>query len=63
MTTIAPRRLKDTAAVEDMRQAALAHKGKSLGPAARPMLDAILAAAVAYTLMQKGGAEKIVLLI
>jgi hypothetical protein len=46
-----------------MRQAALAHKGKSLGPAARPRFDAILAAAVAYTLMQKGGAEKIVLLI
>ena len=44
MTTIAPPALEDTAAVEDMRQAALAHKGKSLGPAARPMFDAILAA-------------------
>jgi hypothetical protein len=44
MTTIDPSAPEDTAAVEDMRKAALAHKGKSLGPAARTMFDAILAA-------------------
>jgi monoterpene epsilon-lactone hydrolase len=43
MTTIHPLAPQDTAAVGEMRQAALAHKGESLGPEARPLFDAMLA--------------------
>ena len=44
MTTINPLAPQDTVAVGEMRQAALAHKGENLGPAVRPMFDAMLAA-------------------
>ncbi|MDA8351155.1 MAG: alpha/beta hydrolase [Pseudomonadota bacterium] len=44
MTTIHPLAQQDVAAARDMRQAASAHKGERLGPAARPMFDAMLAA-------------------
>ncbi len=44
MTTIHPLPPQDAAAVPAMRQAASAHKGEALGPEARPMFDAMLAA-------------------
>lgn len=44
MTTIHPLPPQDAAAVAAMRQAASAHKGEALGPEARPMFDAMLAA-------------------
>jgi len=49
MTTIHPLAQQDVAAARDMRQAASAHKGERLGPAARPMFDAMLAATPAAT--------------
>lgn len=44
MTDIHPLLPHDAAAVATMRQAASAHKGEVLGPEARPMFDAMLAA-------------------
>ncbi len=43
MTTLHPLAPQDIAALNDMRQAALPHKGERLGPAARPMFEALLA--------------------
>ncbi|MBZ9936634.1 alpha/beta hydrolase [Mesorhizobium sp. BR1-1-16] len=42
--TIQPLSPEDAPAVAAMRQAALAHKGEPLGPEARPMFDAMIAA-------------------
>lgn len=47
MMTIHPLSPEDAPALAAMRQAAAAHKGEKLGPEARPMLDAMLAAAPA----------------
>jgi acetyl esterase/lipase len=44
MMTIQPLLAEDAPAVAAMRQAASAHKGEKLGPEARPMFDAMLAA-------------------
>ncbi|MDQ0395595.1 alpha/beta hydrolase [Labrys monachus] len=44
MTTSQPLSPEDAPAVAAMRQAASAHKGETLGPEARPMFDAMLAA-------------------
>ncbi|KDM66142.1 hypothetical protein [Acidiphilium sp. JA12-A1] len=44
MTDIHPLPPQDAAAVAAMRQAASPHKGEVLGPQARPIFDAMLAA-------------------
>ena len=44
MTTIHPLPPEDVAVVAAMRQATSAHKGAPLGPEARPMFDAMMAA-------------------